>query len=71
MAELIITHRQRDYLLKMPYQVIISGRPVGVMRSTAGTAASACRILYRNHPHGELYPRRQEGQDNRHDTLRY
>lgn len=33
MAELIITHRQRDYLLKMPYQVIISGRPVGVMRT--------------------------------------
>ena len=33
MAELIITHRQRDYLLKMPYQVIINGRPVGVMRT--------------------------------------
>ena len=33
MAELIITHRQKDYLLKMPYQVIISGRPVGVMRT--------------------------------------
>ena len=33
MAELIITHRQRDYLLKMPYQVIINGRPIGVMRT--------------------------------------
>ena len=33
MAELIITHRQKDYLLKMPYQVIINGRPVGVMRT--------------------------------------
>lgn len=33
MAELIITHRQRDYLLKMPYQVIINGRLAGVMRT--------------------------------------
>ena len=33
MAELIITHRQKYYLLKMPYQVIINGRPVGVMRT--------------------------------------
>lgn len=33
MAELIITHRQKDYLLKMPYQVIINGRLVGVMRT--------------------------------------
>ena len=33
MAELIITHRQRDYLLKMPYHVIINGRPIGVMRT--------------------------------------
>ena len=33
MAELIITHRQKDYLPKMPYQVIISGRLVGVMRT--------------------------------------
>ena len=33
MAELVITHRQRDYLLKMPYQVIINGRPVGVMHT--------------------------------------
>ena len=33
MAELIITYRQKDYLLKMPYQVIINGRPVGVMRT--------------------------------------
>ena len=33
MAELIITHRQKDYLLKMPYQVIINGRLAGVMRT--------------------------------------
>ena len=33
MAELIFTHRQKYYLLKMPYQVIINGRPVGVMRT--------------------------------------
>ena len=34
MAELIITHRQRDYLLKMPYQVIINGRLVGAVYYT-------------------------------------
>ena len=33
MAELIITHRQKDYLLKMPYQVIINGRLAGLMRT--------------------------------------
>ncbi len=32
MAELIITRKQKDYL-KMPYQVIINGRLVGIMRT--------------------------------------
>lgn len=43
MAELIITHRQRDYLLKMPYQVIINGRLAGVMpvsRNAPSTASA-------------------------------
>ena len=32
MAEFIITRKQKDYW-KMPYQVIINGRPVGTMRT--------------------------------------
>ena len=41
MAELIITHRQRDYLLKMPYQVIINGRLAGVMRVSRNVRSTA------------------------------
>ena len=33
MAELVITHRQKDYLLKMPYQVVLNGRLAGIMRT--------------------------------------
>ncbi len=33
MAELIITHRQKAYLLKMPYQVFINGKLVEIMHT--------------------------------------
>ena len=58
MAELIITHRQRDYLLKMPYQVIINGRPVGVMRTPLRLPAGYYTVTIRT---GSFVPLGKKG----------